>query len=179
MVRASHRGPEAGLTLLEVLAVLLLLGLVTAAALPLLTVAEASYADAHRRQEMVRNAQVAAEFLGKSMRAAGTLYEVSDGRLRFDVGSPPVPVEFFLDDATGDLMFRGSSGEPASFLAGPFRSMQVACFDEAGDPVDCRADLPAVRQVDLRLTARDPDPGAGAPVSDLTVTVRVVLRRDR
>jgi hypothetical protein len=179
MVRASHRGPEAGLTLLEVLAVLLLLGLVTAAALPLLAVAEASYADAHRRQEMVRNAQVAVEFLGRYLRAAGTLYEVSDGRLRFDVGSPPVPVEFFLDDATGDLMFRGSSGEPASFLAGPFRSMQVACFDQAGDPVDCRADLPAVRQVDLRLTARDPDPGAGAPVSDLTVTVRVVLRRDR
>jgi hypothetical protein len=65
-------------------------------------------------------------------------------------------VEFFLDDATGDLMFRGSSGEPASFLAGPFRSMQVACFDQAGDPVDCRADLPAVRQVDLRLTRQGP-----------------------
>lgn len=179
MVRASPRVREAGLTLLEVLAVLLLLGLVTAAALPLLTVAEASYADAHRRQEMVRNLQVAADFLGRHLRAAGTLWELSDGRLRFDVGSPPVPVEFFLDDASGDLMFRGSAAEPASFLAGPFRSMRVACLDQLGNPVDCGADLSAVRQVELQLTARDPDPGGGAPLPDLTVTVWVVLRRDR
>jgi len=173
MVRASPRVREAGLTLLEVLAVLLLLGLVTAAALPLLTVAEASYADAHRRQEMVRNLQVAADFLGRHLRAAGTLWELSDGRLRFDA------VEFFLDDASGDLMFRGSAAEPASFLAGPFRSMRVACLDQLGNPVDCGADLSAVRQVELQLTARDPDPGGGAPLPDLTVTVWVVLRRDR
>ncbi len=65
--------------------------------------------------------------------------------------------------------------EAAAVLAGPFRIFQVACFRRDGSAVDC-ADLDAVRQVEVRLTVRDPDPDPSGPVPDVTLAARVVVR---
>jgi len=110
-VKTSRR-KEGGFTLLEAVAVLLLLSLVVAGVLPLLTTGEQSYDEARRRQEMLRNARVALDRIVRELRAAQSLRQASGGVLRFDLAAEAgeVPtVEFVLDSVTGDLQYRWAS----------------------------------------------------------------------
>ncbi len=168
---------EAGFTLLEASLVVLLLGLVAAGLLPLVTTAGQVYGDAWRRQHMVRNGRTALDQMSRELRAAVQLYEVSNARLRFDTDAGDAgvrEVEYVLQN--GYLLY-GRPPEPPEPLAGPFRSLQARCFDRTGSVVDCAAELASVRQVELELTAVDPEPDpvrGGLP--DLTLLARVVVR---
>jgi type II secretory pathway pseudopilin PulG len=112
-MRRSHRGreprpAEAGLTLIEVLVAVLLLGLVVGGLLPLLTGGTQGSAAVGRRQAMIQNARVALDKLVREMRAAESLRIVSPGLIAFTLfwgdgtGAEPT-VEYSLDSATHTL----------------------------------------------------------------------------
>lgn len=79
-------------------------------------------------------------------------------------------VEYQLNAATNELEYRVL---PDAFqrLAGPFRSLAVTCFDQAGAALDC-ASVALVRSVQVQLVAMDPQ----GLVEDLTVTSRALRR---
>ena len=61
----------------------------------------------------------------------------------------------------------GTRSDPLAALAGPFRSMTVACYDPAGTAIAC-APVAAVRAVEVTLVVMDPD----GLVPDRTVKAR-------
>jgi type II secretory pathway pseudopilin PulG len=134
---------DGGFTLLEAVAVLLLLSLVVAGVLPLLTTGEQSYDEARRRQEMLRNARVALDRIVRELRAAQSLRQASSGVLRFDLAAEAgeVPtVEFVLDSVTGDLQYRWASAwdyrrritvQAPAGVAVPAGYSVYVCFDHA------------------------------------------------
>ncbi len=65
----------------------------------------------------------------------------------------------------------GARSDPLQPLAGPFRSLGVACFDGSGASIAC-SPVTAVRQVQVALVAMDPT--GGTP--DVTVTEQVGVR---
>ncbi|MGQ0550853.1 MAG: hypothetical protein ACT4PY_14420 [Armatimonadota bacterium] len=75
-------------------------------------------------------------------------------------------VEYQLNGATSELEYRML---PDAFqqLAGPFRSMSVQCFDNAGGSIACGS-VASVRSVQVSLVAMDPQ----GIVPDITVTAR-------
>lgn len=107
---------ERGYTLLEVVAVLLLLSLLVAGVLPLLTTGEQAYDEA-RRQEMQRNLRVALDRIMREVRAAQAVREAQNGLLVLDpiteydgdAGTDQPTVEFVLNPGTGDLEYRWRS----------------------------------------------------------------------
>lgn len=101
---------ERGVSLVELLVVLLLLSLVVAAMLPLLTAGEDSYQEVRRRQEMIQNARVAMDKMLRELRAAESLRVVDPGLLRFTLywgnGSGASPTVEYVLDGTGHLLYR-------------------------------------------------------------------------
>ena len=65
----------------------------------------------------------------------------------------------------------GARPDPLQPLAGPFRSLGVACFDGSGASISC-SPVTSVRQVQVSLVAMDP---TGA-IPDVTVTEQVAVR---
>ncbi len=134
---------DGGFTLLEAVAVLLLLSLAVAGVLPLLTTGEQTYDEARRRQELLRNARVALDRIVREVRAAQALREAASGVVRLDLaaedGAQPA-VEFVLDGASGDLQYRWGSDwdyrrritvrAPAG-VAVPAGYSVYVCFDHA------------------------------------------------
>ncbi|MFN3286582.1 MAG: hypothetical protein ACK45F_09900 [bacterium] len=155
---------------------LLLLSLVVAGVMPLLTTGDQAYQEGWRRQEMVRNAQVALDRIARDFVRAATVHQASGGTLRFDVVTETgfETVEYSIG-ADGDLTYRTGGNAPQP-LAGPFASFRIDCFGAAGQDVSCN-NTALVRQVGLTLEAADPrpDPLRG-PVPELQVRTRVARR---
>ncbi len=112
-MQRSRRGPEprlgeAGLTFIEVLVAILLLGVVVGGLLPLLTIGTRSSTAVSLRQAMIQSARTALDKLVREMRAAESLRIVSPGLLEFTLywgdgtGARPT-VEYSLDNATHAL----------------------------------------------------------------------------
>ena len=107
----SPRAPETGATLLEVLAALLLLGLVVGGLLPLLSTGQLIGEETDPRQAMSRTARVALDRLLREVRAAESFRTLAPGVIRFTLfwgngtGAAPT-VEYSLNGATGELEYR-------------------------------------------------------------------------
>jgi prepilin-type N-terminal cleavage/methylation domain-containing protein len=173
---STERPGQAGFTLLEVAVVALLLSLVAAGVMPLLVTGDQAYQEAWRRQEMLRNARVALDQIGREFQRASAVLQASGGVLRLQVVAEAgeETVEFVLQP-DGDLTYRLGAGPPQP-LAGPFSGFQLRCFDAAGSEVLCSTPA-SVRQVEVQLDAADPepDPVRGA-LPALHVTARVARR---
>lgn len=104
----SPRPGEAGLTLIEVLVAIVLLGVVVGGLLPLLTIGTQSSTAVSRRQAMIQSARTALDKLVREMRGAESLRIISPDLLEFTLfwgdgtGARPT-VEYSLDSATHAL----------------------------------------------------------------------------
>jgi type II secretory pathway pseudopilin PulG len=109
-LRRDHRPRpgEAGLTFIEVLVAVVLLGVVVGGLLPLLTIGTQGSMTVSRRQAMIQSARVALDKLVREIRAAESLRIVSPGLIEFTLswgdgtGAQPT-VEYSLDNATQNL----------------------------------------------------------------------------
>jgi len=176
--RTGRRWPrgQGGFTLLEAAVALLLLSLVVAGVMPLLAMGDQVYQEGWRRQEMLRNAQVALHRIARDFVRAATVQQASGGTLRFDAVTETgfETVEYSIG-ADGDLTYRTGNNVPQP-LAGPFVSFRIDCFDATGAVVPC-SNTALIRQVGLTVEAADPrpDPLRG-PIPNLQVRTRVARR---
>ncbi len=157
------------MSLVEVLVVTSLLALVVGALMPVLTTGEQTWRHAHRRVEMVQNARIGLDHLIDKLRAVQSFSTVSATNIAYTY--------FYGDNATvrtaehrlngNELEWRNDAANPFAPLAGPFRSMSVTCFNNAGATIACTS-VSSVRAVQVSLVAMDPT----GEVADITVTAR-------
>lgn len=175
-------GAVRGLTLIEVLVVTSLLALVVGALMPVLTVSEQTWRHARRRVELIQNARIALDHLADRLRAAQTFQVVNSTNIRFTYfygDGITIPTnEYRLNATTNELEYRWDP-DPFLPLAGAFRSMSVACLDDAGATVACTS-VASVRSVQVSLVVCEAAPSGGCravgdpqtEVPDFTVTTR-------
>lgn len=165
-----HLSAVRGMTLIEVLVATSLLALVVGALMPILTAGQQTWDHAHRRMDMIQNARIALDHLADRLRAAQTFSVISSTNIRFTYFYGDAATvrtnEYRRNAATNELEYRWDP-DPFVPLAGPFRSMTVTCFNDAGATVSC-ATAASVRSVQVALVAMDPQ----GVVADITITTR-------
>lgn len=157
------------MTFIEVLVVTSLLALVVGALAPVLTTSEQTWRHAHRRMEVVQNARFAMDHLLDKFRAVQAFSVISSTNIGFTYfygnGTSIFTAEYRMNG--NELEWRYDPTLAFAPLAGPFRSMNVTCFDSTAATIACTS-AASVRSVQVALVAMDPS----GEVADITVTGR-------
>lgn len=173
--RAERRHAEAGVSVIELLASLLLLAVIVGGLIPVLSITQQSWDQARLRGDMVHNTRFAIDTLMATIRAAQvfTTLTATDIIFTYSFGDKVTlrAVSYHLDAATNELQFKRLPTDPFQPFAGAFRSMTVTCYDAANVLIDCSS-IGSFRSVQISLVAMDPS----GRVPDMTTTARVFVQ---
>jgi type II secretory pathway pseudopilin PulG len=176
MRQDEYKRSKSGLTLVELILVLALMGTLTAALVPVLRSVNAGWKAGERTLEVSQNARVAVDFAMRALRQSRRVTAVSGpgetpGFIEF-VAADNRLQRFDFDSETGMLRL----GPPASQsnLAGPVHSLAFTCYDSGNRQMPAPVNLSQVRAVAVDVTVLD----AENHVPDLPMTMKALVRRD-
>jgi len=170
------RGRRPGVTLLELVLVVAILGIICAVSAPLIHAGAASFNAAENRVLLTQEARFALAHVATALRQARVVTAATDD------GAGAASLSFLAADGTAmtfgnsasatDLVF-GPVGTPA-LLSKNCKALAVACYDTAGQPIGMPITQPAgVATVEARMTVADPK----GQLSPAAVSTRASLLR--
>lgn len=175
-LRLLHRRSWSGVTLVEMLLVVVIVAVVMAAMAPCIRAVRQGWQVNDRRSEVLQNARVGMAEMTRILRQLNRLSSVSgpadtSGYVEF-YDKNGVLMRFELGSQSGYLDY-GPPGN-LSTLAGPVSSLTFTCYDIADDLLSAPVDVSQVRSVEANLTVTDAEAHANA----ITVSSKVFLRKD-
>jgi len=167
-----------GWTLIEALLTVAIMGLVFAAAAPLLEKAGMAYSASDPRTQMVQEGRVALAHFARAFRQARAVTSpTSTGQeksvLRFLAADGQATV-FGLFEPAGALVVKYGPAAAPDLLASDCDSLLMTCYGAGGSSLSVPPSSPAaVRSVQVAMTVSD----AGGRVDPMTLTTRSAIRR--
>jgi len=165
-----------GLTLVELMLVVLLIGIIVVVAAPLIRVAREGWEAGERRSDVIQNARIGMEQCLRILRQAQRIRDVSGpddgtGFIQF-TDAEGITREFRLNSATKNLEY-GSPGS-LSPLAGPLKSLTFKSYDANTDLLSDPVPANKVQSLWIRAVFSD----AEGKISKMTFTSYVCIRKD-